>query len=129
MNVKKMVKTAAIAAILGTGFVPSAYADVSVEDVKCTQRYPWNGLVDIEYTIACDDPEAEIYVNPVGFNGDTGLTVFPTHFTGDGATNTVKAGKHTMVCEGRVFDENGTLCLKSDGTFFVVRDFTTNPEG
>lgn len=101
MNVKKMVKTAAIAAILGTGFVPSAYADVSVEDVKCTQRYPWNGLVDIEYTIACDDPEAEIYVNPVGFNGDTGLTVFPTHFTGDGATNTVKAGKHTMVWDAK----------------------------
>ena len=41
----------------------------------------------------------------------------------------IHAGKHTMVCEGRVFDENGTLCLKSDGTFFVVRDFTTNPEG
>ena len=101
MNMKKMMKTAVIAAILGTGFVPSAYADVSVEDVKCTQRYPWNGLVDIEYTIACDDPEAEIYVNPVGFNGDTGLTVFPTHFTGDGATNTVKAGKHTMVWDAK----------------------------
>lgn len=77
--------------------VPVASTVVCVEDVKCVQRYPWNGLVDIEYTIACDDPEAEIYVNPVGFNGDTGLTVFPTHFTGDGATNTVKVGRHTMV--------------------------------
>ena len=112
MNVKKMVKTAAIAAILGTGFVPSAYADVSVEDVKCTQRYPWNGLVDIEYTIACDDPEAEIYVNPVGFNGDTGLTVFPTHFTGDGATNTVKAGKHTMVWDAKA-DLGNTFATKN----------------
>ena len=101
MNMKKMMVTAAMAAILGTGTIPSAYADVSVEDVKCTQRYPWNGLVDIEYTIACDDPNAEIYVNPVGFNGDTGLTVFPTHFTGDGATNTVKAGKHTMVWDAK----------------------------
>ena len=76
-------------------------ADVSVEDVKCTPRYPWNGLVDIEYTIACDDLNADIYVNPVGFNGDTGLTVFPTHFTGDGATNTVKAGRHTMVWDAK----------------------------
>ncbi len=37
-------------------------------------------------------------------------------------------GKHTMVCEGRVYDENGTLCLKADGTLFVVRDFMANPE-
>ena len=101
MNMKRVMMIAAMAAILGTGTIPSAYADVSVEDVKCTQRYPWNGLVDIEYTIACDDPEADIYVNPVGFNGDTGLTVFPTHFTGDGATNTVKAGKHTMVWDAK----------------------------
>lgn len=92
---KKMILLAA------TTLAGSVMADVSVEDVKCVQRYPWNGLVDIEYTIACDDPEAEIYVNPVGFNGDTGLTVFPTHFTGDGATNTVKAGKHTMVWDAK----------------------------
>ena len=37
-------------------------------------------------------------------------------------------GKHTMVCEGRVFDEEGKLCLRASGTFFVVRDFTENPE-
>ncbi len=37
-------------------------------------------------------------------------------------------GKHTMVCEGTVYGEDGTLCLKADGTFFVVRDFIENPE-
>ena len=95
MNMKRMT-TAAMALVVG-----ALMADVNVEDSKCTHRYPWNGLVDIEYTIACDDPEAEIYVNPVGFNGDTGLTVFPTHFTGDGATNTVKAGRHTMVWDAK----------------------------
>jgi len=95
---KTLQKTLAVAA---TVLAVAVYADVSVEDVKCTPRYPWNGLVDIEYTIGCDDPDAEIYVNPVGFNGDTGLTVFPTHFTGDGATNTVKAGKHTMVWDAK----------------------------
>ena len=35
-------------------------------------------------------------------------------------------GKRTMVCEGRVFDEEGTLCLKATGTFFVVRNFEEN---
>ena len=37
-------------------------------------------------------------------------------------------GKRTMVCEGRVFDEAGTLCLRASGTFFVVRNFKENPE-
>ena len=110
MSMKNMMAIAAMSAILGgTGFVQPTYADVNVEDVKCTQRYPWNGLVDIEYTIACDDPEAEIYV---GFNGDTGLTVFPTHFTGDGATNTVKAGKHTMVWDAKA-DLGNTFATKN----------------
>ena len=97
MNMKKMMMALATMTTIG-GMV---FADVSVDNIKCTQRYPWNGLVDIDYTIACDDPNAEIYVNPVGFNGDTGLTVFPTHFTGDGATNTVKAGRHRMVWDAK----------------------------
>ena len=112
------------------------FADVCVEDVKCTQRYPWNGLVDIEYTIACDDPEADIYVNPVGFNGDTGLTVFPTHFTGDGATNTVRAGKHTMVWDARAdmglfASKNFQIKLYAGKTLapYIVVDLSSGPNG
>ena len=130
MNLKKMMMVAAVAA---AGVL---LADVSVEDVKCTQRYPWNGLVDIEYTIACDDPEAEIYVNPVGFNGDTGLTVFPTHFTGDGATNTVKAGRHTMVWDakadmGLFASKNFQIKMYAGKTLapYVVVDLSSGPDG
>ena len=139
MNLKGMVSAfAAMSAILGgTGFVQPTYADVNVEDVKCTQRYPWNGLVDIEYTIACDDPEAEIYVNPVGFNGDTGLTVFPTHFTGDGATNTVKAGRHTMVWDakadlGNLFATKNFQIKMYAGkklSPYLVVDLSSGPDG
>lgn len=46
MNMKKMML--AVAATLAG----SVMADVSVEDVKCTQRYPWNGLVDITCKVA-----------------------------------------------------------------------------
>ena len=63
MNMKKMM-LASMVVMGGT-----AFADVSVDNIVCTQRYPWNGLVDIDYTVACDDPNAEIYVNPVGFTG------------------------------------------------------------
>lgn len=89
-----MKKLMTILVALGAGVV---LADVSVLDVTCTPRTPWNGLVDVSYTIASDDPEAEIYVNPVAYDGDRRLTLFPSAFTGDGATNTVKAGKHKMV--------------------------------
>ena len=43
-----MMMVIALAALLGgTGFVPSAMADVAVTNVVAKQRYPWNGLVDI----------------------------------------------------------------------------------
>lgn len=136
---KRMTTVVAMATAIqvATGVVTAAYGDVSVEDVKCAQRYPWNGLVDIEYTIACDDPEAEIYVNAVGFNGDTGLTVFPTHFTGDGATNTVKAGKHTMVWDARAdmgnlfATKNFQIKMYAGKTLapYIVVDLSSGPDG
>ena len=39
----------------------------------------------------------------------------------------VHDGKRTMVCDGYVYDEDGELCLKVVGTFFIVRDFIENP--
>lgn len=40
----------------------------------------------------------------------------------------VHNGKHTMVCEGSVYGEDGELCMKARGTFFVIRNFIENPE-
>ena len=60
MNMKRMMMaaTAMVAAILGgTGFVPSARADVAVTDVAARQRYPWNGLVDITCKVTGIDGE------------------------------------------------------------------------
>lgn len=34
----------------------------------------------------------------------------------------VHSGRNTMVCEARVFDESGALCLKAQGTFFVMEE-------
>lgn len=91
MHMKKMVAALALA---GVGV---AFADVAVTDVKVQPRTPWNGLVDVEYTLACDDPDADVYVNPVGYDGDRRITLFPQAFTGDSAEGPVKAGKHTLV--------------------------------
>ena len=96
MGMKKWMMAAATAAILGMGFVPSAYAAVNVTGVKAVQRYPWNGLVDIDYTVVCDDATADVYVFPEGTDNDTGALLQMRTLTGEGANGAVKAGTHRM---------------------------------
>ena len=70
---------------------------LAVKDVKIAQRYPWNGLVDIDYTVVCDDADADVYVYPVGYDVDMNVSVAPRTLTGDGANGkAVKAGTHRM---------------------------------
>lgn len=70
---------------------------LAVKDVKIAQRYPWNGLVDIDYTVECDDPDADVYVYPVGYDVDMNMSVALFTLTGDGANGkAVKAGTHRM---------------------------------
>ena len=74
----------------------SLWADVTVTGVKVQPRSPWNGMVDIEYTVVSDEADADVYINPTVYDGDRRITLFPNALTGDGVTNTVKAGKHRM---------------------------------
>ena len=32
-------------------------------------------------------------------------------------------GEHTMICEAEVYDEHDTLCVKTQATFFVLKEF------
>lgn len=73
-----------------------ALAAVTVSDVKIQQRWPWNGLVDIDYTVTCDTPDADIYVYPTALDGDRRIAIAPRTLTGAGATGPVKAGTHRM---------------------------------
>ena len=70
---------------------------LAVKDVKIAQRYPWNGLVDIDYTVECDDKDADVYIYPVGYDADNNQSVALYTFTGEGANGkAVKAGTHRM---------------------------------
>ena len=69
---------------------------VTVSNIKCAQRTPWNGKVDIDYTVACDKENADIWVYPVGYDKDTGKTMAPRALEGDGVNAPVKAGTHRM---------------------------------
>ena len=96
MTMKRMMMVAAVAAILGGSAAVPAMAAVSVTDVRAVQRYPWNGLVDIDYTVVCDDANADVYVFPEGTDNDTGALLQLKTLTGEGANGAVKAGTHRM---------------------------------
>ena len=90
-----------MAAIIADCLMTTAIAEVSVTGIKVQPRSPWNGLVDIEYTVACDDLAADVYINPVVYDGDRRITMFPSSFTGEGWESPVKAGKHKLVWDAR----------------------------
>ena len=69
---------------------------VGVTNIVCSQRTPWNGKVDIDYTVTSDDPEADIWVYPVGYDNDTNTSMAPRALEGDGVGAPVKAGTHRM---------------------------------
>ena len=46
-----------------------AHADVKVKDIIVKQRWPWNGKVDIDYTVTYDKADADIYVGFIGKDG------------------------------------------------------------
>ncbi len=86
--------TAATTAML---LAASAWATtVSVTNIVCAQRYPWNGMVDIDYEVVCDDPDADVWVYATGYDGDMNLSMAPRALTGDGADGPVKPGQHRL---------------------------------
>ena len=71
-------------------------AAVAVKDVSCRQRYPWNGLVDIDYTVESSDAAADVYVFPEGVDNDSGALLQMRTLSGEGANGPVKPGTRRM---------------------------------
>ncbi len=75
--------------------LPTA-SKVEVTNIKCQQRYPWNGMVDIDYTIKSEDPKAEVWVYPIGYDKDSNTSMAPRSLTGDGVDVPVSNGTFRM---------------------------------
>ncbi len=71
-------------------------AAVAVKDVSCHQRYPWNGMVDIDYTVESDDAAADVYVFPQGKDNVSGVSLQMRTLSGEGANGPVKPGTWRM---------------------------------
>ena len=75
MNVMKSIIVNGITFALSCMTVFAA----SVSDVTARQRYPWNGMVDIDYTITGADTEDTAIAVKVT-DTDTGKIYTPTNF-------------------------------------------------
>ena len=71
-------------------------AAVSVSDITCTPRFPWNGKVDIDYTVGSDNPNEEVRVWATAFDEDANVPLMVSTLTGEGAQQPVKPGRHRL---------------------------------
>lgn len=69
----------------------SAFAAATVSDVQARQRYPWNGMVDIDYTISGDATGLKIEIGVE--DRQNGKTYFPTKFL---SALPMSAGRHRV---------------------------------
>lgn len=62
-----------------------AAENARVTNLTATPRTPWNGLVDITYSLECDTPDAAMAVSFQGYDYDRNESIPMTTLTGDGA--------------------------------------------
>ncbi len=74
----------------------AAWAETYVTNVVCAQRYPWNGMVDIDYEVIAEDEDADVWVYCTGYDGDLNVSMAPRALSGEGVGEPVKPGKHRM---------------------------------
>ncbi|MBR4251192.1 MAG: formylglycine-generating enzyme family protein [Kiritimatiellae bacterium] len=94
MKKRGWIRTVALAA--SVLWCAAAWGAVGVTNVVVHQRYPWNGMVDIDYEVVCDDADADVWVCPNGVDADRGTMIPMLTLSGDGANAAVKPGTHRM---------------------------------
>ena len=110
------------------------WADVTVKDVTVKPRWPWNGLVNITYSIQCDEKDDEgnpkdVYVKFSGIDNVRNQKIAMKTLTGDGAKDSVKHGGPYTVTWNAGKDcpsmDSAAVSVKIDalvglGTYMVV---------
>ncbi len=95
-------------------------AEVKVKDVSVKPRWPWNGLVDITYSIECDEKEngqpKDVYVVFSGRDQVLNKDIKIKTLTGDGAKAAVKNGGPYMVTWNA-----GKDCPNYNSAAFVIK--------
>lgn len=82
-------------------------------------------LADTAMGGACFSCDRRVMTLDMGMNF---LRPLPEGTHASAVGEVIHSGRHTMVCEARVFDAAGELCLKAQGTFFVVGELAEDEE-
>ena len=78
------------------------YTDgVAIGNITAHQRFPWNGLVDIDYEVFCEDPDTEVWVEPEATDGEHGGVFRMETLSGDGGAGPVGPGRHRMTWDAK----------------------------
>lgn len=90
----------------------SAETYLNVTNVSCRQRYPWNGKVDIDVEVQCDDPTTNVslYVTAKDLQHGRTLSVRTVDCADNVSTNVgevaVRAGRHRLTWDCGVDNPN-----------------------
>lgn len=100
-----MTKTVMALAVSGTAFMVMATTSFEVKNVEAHQRWPWNGKVDIDFSIECAEPSASFCVNVkcTDHDGNTNIVLQTLKYNGQGVVSTMftlAPGSHRIVWDG-----------------------------
>ena len=131
MNAKTLMTTAFVGLL--AVMVAAADVTVGVANVVSRQRYPWNGLVDIDCEVTCSDPATNINLYLSAKDNAAGKSLPMRHvWLESDATHTnaleVKAGKHRLVWDAgtdapNTVSDDVTIdvqALVGTGTYLVI---------
>jgi formylglycine-generating enzyme required for sulfatase activity len=74
----------------------SGGGELTVTGLEARQRYPWNGLVDVDYVVEGVEDGAGVAVAVRGMDGESGEAVEMRSLSGDGAAGPVRAGARRL---------------------------------
>ena len=115
------VSAFALAVVLTTITAIPAYAEVSVDNVVAKQRYPWNGKVDITYTVTGDVaaglPEGSVPVLSVTAEDRENATNYAAAASALSGDTDAAAGAHHIVWD---LDAQGLEIVSTNVVFTVA---------
>ena len=119
----------------------SADTYLNVTNVSCRQRYPWNGKVDIDVEVQCDDPTTNVslYVTAKDLQHNKTLSVKTIDCADNVSTNVgelaVRAGRHRLTWDCGVDNPNvasTNVAIEVQGVLggglYLVIDLSDGPD-
>lgn len=118
MNIKKVV----ILGLMAVAMAVTSVATPTITDVKAKQRYPWNGLVDIEYTTSGDTTGLDAFIKMT--DKTSGAVYYPKSFYGE--ILHTSSGKHRITWDTRADGLKNIETSRMEATVSLTQGVTNN---